>query len=599
MRLAFLFIVNIFFVVYAIAQTADSSTIANKPSELLIKYINSDSLVGIVTDGNTYNKLYGNVILEHNGTTLSCDSAFFYQESNFVEAFSNVVITTNNGANITCGYLKYTGNNNNAILKNNVLIVDGNNQLNSEYVTYNTKTKIANYTTGGTLVNDNTLLSSKIGKYNGITKDAYFKGDVVVTDPKYSIESVEMKYNTIKKFVHFLGQSTIVTDNATIEGKKGTYDAIKEIGDFKTRSTVSNEEQQIVANYLYHDEKKGISNAKGNVVIDDYKNKRKLLADKVDYNAKTGIMLLNKDIILYDVVNARTLFADKAYYNKKAKYTRAEGNVWVYDSIEQTILNCNNLQINQYTNTMLAKQKPVIRMLADKDSLFMRADSFFIAPYNVIDTLKKMVVTQDTIPDSVANEKTDTTAIKRILIGIGAVKIFGDSMQAIADSMAYSQMDSVFRLFKKPILWSNGNQAIADTIWIITENNKLKQMKLIANASLISVDTSSGFYDQVYGSQIDGFLKDNELDRMFVDGNAESLYFNKNDKGEYMGSNKTKSAQMQIILVDKKVSRISFYTEPEGVFTPMNKVTDGEKKLEKFIWQESLKPKNKLDVTNY
>jgi lipopolysaccharide export system protein LptA len=480
-----------------------------------------------------------------------------------------------------------------AYLKKNVVIIDGNNQLQSDDVNYNTITKIAKYTKGATLQSDNTQLTSNEGVYNGKTKDAYFKGDVVVTDAKYNVDSKEMKYNTVTKFVTFLDESTIVTENTTIQGKKGTYDAAKEIGNFNTRSTVSNDEQDITANTMHYEKKTGISNATGNVVMNDYKNNRQLLANKTNYNEQTGYMKAFGDVIMYDEKEGRTMFTETVEYYKKSKYTVATKNVLLYDSAQNSILQCNQLQFNQYLHLTLATGNPILRTLADKDSLFMRADSFFSAPANGVDTIKKFVVPNVNPIDSneVVNDSLHIT-----LLGLGHVIIFSDSMQAICDSMSYSQNDSIFKLFKKPILWTRANQAIGDTIWLRTVNNKLSQLNLLSNASMISDTKHTNMYDQIYGDKIDGYIVNEALDNMFVDGSAESIYYNKNDNDEYIGMNKTKSAQIRIVMKERKVNRISFYSLPEGGLIPMDKIAEADKKGAAFVWLEDKRPKTKYVV---
>jgi lipopolysaccharide export system protein LptA len=615
----------IVFVCCSIACFAQTPIDTIAKNAVKIKYIHSDSLVGTMLNGVPYNRLLGNVSLEHNGTTLHCDSAYLYQEKNFVEAFSNVQIQTNNGTTITSNYLKYTGNNNTALLKKEVVIVDGINQLESEEVTYNTQTKIAKYNNGGILQSESTRLSSDQGIYYGKTKDAYFKGSVVVTDPKYNVDSKEIKYNTVTKFVTFLDESTIVSDNTTLEGRKGTFDAQHSIGNFSTRSIVSNDEQQITANTMHYEKTTGISNANGNVVIDDFKNDRKLLANKTDYNEKTGYMKATGNVVIYDEQEGRTLlanmaeytkpttytkvsgkvelydakqrrtvFADTIEYIKKSKYTLAKNNVIVMDSVQQSILQCKELQINQVLQYSLAKGNPILRSLLDKDSLFMRADSFFSAPSVAIDTIKNKIVPRCTAVDSLATEDNDT--IKQTLIGIGNVILYTDSMQAISDSISYSGVDSVFRLYKKPMLWTRSNQAIADTIYAKTINNKIAELNLKANASMINSSAYKNIYDQIYGNSIDGFIVNDEIEKMFVDGNAQSIYYTKNESELYLGQNKSISAQMKILFKERKVNKIIFYTEPTGVFTPIFKLTEADKLGSGFVWYPEKRPKNKEAV---
>src|SRR6266511_4258606 len=56
------------------------------------------------------------------------------------------------------------------------------------------------------------------------------------------------------------------------------------------------------------------------------------------------------------------------------------------------------------------------------------------------------------------------------------VRIYSDSLQAVGDSLFYSGEDSVFRLFKEPIVWSRDSQITGDTIYLYTQNKKPKRM---------------------------------------------------------------------------------------------------------------------------
>jgi hypothetical protein len=48
-----------------------------------------------------------------------------------------------------------------------------------------------------------------------------------------------------------------------------------------------------------------------------------------------------------------------------------------------------------------------------------------------------------------------------------------------------------------------------------------------------------------------------------------------------------------------KVKKISFVKAPDGELKPMGELTDGDKLLPGFNWQEEIRPKNKEDIFNY
>jgi lipopolysaccharide export system protein LptA len=563
--------------------------------------IHADSLLGLPgNNGTAYNRLIGNVQLEQNGTILNCDSAHFYLATNYAECFGNVQVVSNNGATVNADYIEFNGTTHKAFLKGNVVIVDDDNTLHSEQLTYNTKTKIANYNNGATLQNNATTLTSNVGTYNGFTKDAYFKKDVVVTDPGYDVTSKEMKYNTKSKLVTFIDESTIITDDATIYGKKGTYDAQKEIGKFNTRSTVvTKDNQEITADKLYYDKKSGLQTANGNVNIYDNDNEQRLLCDKATYNSNTTIMIAEKNVDIEDFKEARHIKCNYAFYQKKYKYMYAEQNVWIWDSTQQTVLQCNKMQYQSQLKLSLATGLPIITMLADGDSLYIRADSFFTAPSATIDSYRTKIIPTQFVGDTTGTVNKNSKDTALTMLGIGHVRLFGDSMQALADSISYSQADSTFRLYRNPILWSNGSQATGDTIYVLTFNNKAKQIHIIGNGLLVNDTKATKLYNQIAGLVLDAYIDSNQIKQVVSDGNATSLYYQQNSNNEFEGLNRCSGASLKILFEDKKISKIVFYSEPNGKLIPFDKVVDGDKFLDGFRWEEKLRPINKQAVTNY
>jgi lipopolysaccharide assembly outer membrane protein LptD (OstA) len=618
----------LFFANNAQSQILDSAQaqLTAKAGTKLIKLIGADTLNGTKVGTIEYNRLIGNVNIEHDGNVLTCDSAHLYMAKNYVEAFGNAHVVASNGADIQADKMLYNGNTNKVTLTNNVHIVDKENTLNADKCEYNVKTKYATYTNGGTLQNDNTTVSSKTGNYNGQTKDAHFFGDVIVTNPKYEVYSDELKYNTKTKVVKFVKQSTIHSDQTTITGSNGVYNTEKESGTFASRTLVQNDENDIEANNLVYNKQSGQTNASGNVVINDYKNETVVYANKVENNDKTGVVIATGKVQISDVRNQREIFADRVSnnkntgesdgmghviindfkehrlltanavnYNSKHQYMRASGNVYIHDTTNNNIVYCKQATSNQFLNYTLLTGRPLLKSLADKDSMFMKADSFFTAPIAVCDTIKKFVVPTTALGDSVENNNDST--IKKTIMGIGNVKIFTDSMQAICDSLIYNQQDSVYKMYKNPILWSRGSQAMADTIFAFTVNNKMDKLYLKENALIVNYAGDSNYYNQVSGVNIIANIKEDALQDMDVNKNAQSIYFQKEDStNTYEGMANAKSTTMRVIMKNKEVNRIIFRTEPEGVYYPMDKVTSTNSFLSTYKWLDAKRPKSKKEL---
>ncbi|MEZ5047812.1 MAG: OstA-like protein [Chitinophagaceae bacterium] len=571
----------------------------------LIKINHTDSLRKY--ENQVYTSFLGTVMIEHEGIQMTCDSAHLYLENNFVEAFNNVHITKANGTTAEAQYVKYTGNNYTAYMKDGVSIIDGNNTLHTEELTYNIKTKIGKYFQGGTLQNEETTISSDLGTYNGYNKQAYFRKNVIVSHPKYNIETEELTYNTNTKVVKFIAPATIINEENYIETKGGTYNTETGNATFTERTHIENQEQIIEANNIKYNDKIGKAFAKGNVIVVDQKNESTLYANQANYNKQTGFGDAEGDVLIIQSNGKTTIRADKTIFNKKTAYSQLNGHVIIIDTSEKSKLLAGQVQYNNHTKFMLATQHPVLISKQDEDSLYLRADTMINIIHQDISTLsyipqkdgKKTIYVYNLLyTDSNFIERSDEdNETQRVIIANHHVKLYSDSLQAVCDSLSYSQVDSAFRLFKKPILWNQKQQASGDTIYIFTTaNNKIKKIELKQNALLISQSIYEAFYDQISGGYIDAFFENNKIHKAFVNQNAQSLYFAKDDDERYSGVNISESSSIKILFEDEKIDKIVLYEKPSGVFHPIDKITDAEKKLNTFVLYTEQRPKNKQEI---
>lgn len=574
---------------------------------LKIINITGDSLRGFKTESESYQRVIGAVVIKHEGTTMTCDSAHFYFEENMVEAYSRVNIIRDNGTNAHADYMKYTGHNNTALMKGSVDIIDGSNTLQTEQLTYNVKTKIGKYYNGGNLQSDETTVSSNEGTYNGYTKQAWFKDDVIITNPKYTIESTELTYNTVSKVVKFLGESTIIGENSTVHTTAGVYDSKNETANFTKRTTVENEDQIITGNTLSYNDKTGYGKASGDVIVIDVKNDSKMTSKFAEYNKITGYGKSTGNVVIEQEGGKSVLTANEAVYNKKSGYAKATGRVVFIDTAEKSKLISGQVEYNENSKFMLATLNPKLITLADNDSTFMRADTMMSVRLRDEKDMKR--ITQETgdkknkVKFSTYNllyadstYKSENNEEPKLIVANRNVKIFSDSMQAVCDSLSYSQLDSSFKLFRSPVMWSKSQQSSADTIFIHTINNKLSEVNMRSNSFLISETGFKPMYDQVSGILIDAYFIANEIDKVVVNQNAESLYYAKDDSGGYIGLNKAESAMMNVYFVNKELDHIVMLEDPKGTFFPIDKLTESDKFLSAFKLFTERKPKSKEEI---
>jgi lipopolysaccharide export system protein LptA len=518
------------FYVLLLVVLAFSGTQAQQKQEsdkVDVQIIHAD--VGTITqiNGVEVNKLMGNVQLRQGETALYCDSAYFNILSNNVEAFGNVHIIQPE-TQVQSDYLRYTGNKKLAYLNGNVKLTDGKNTLWSEDLEYNVATKEGTYFNGGTLQADTTTVSSNTGTYNVRTKDARFRQDVQITDPQYNITSNDLGYNTESKLVRFFDSSIVTNQNSVLHTTGGTYDSKQQLAHFTSRSSFQDRAQYIAADTLHYDRISGSGYAIGHVVaIDTFQN--------------------------------TTLYCGTAWYHEKRQ-------------------------------TMLAVGKPVLKKMNGTDSLFIRADTFYSAPAAMF---KDSTTVKDTVSENWKNPKENTdSAALRCFIGYRHVRIFSDSLQGICDSIVYSQQDSILRMIRQPIVWSRKSQITGDTILLYTDSSRLKKMYIPNNALVVSQSgpDKALMFDQIQGKTLTGFFENNQIRRMVVWPNAESIYYAQDDSGAYLGLTEVQSERINVFFKDEAMDKILFEQDVKPKMTPMNQVNISTGRLSRFQWHASKRP---------
>jgi hypothetical protein len=173
-------------------------------------------------------------------------------------------------------------------------------------------------------------------------------------------------------------------------------------------------------------------------------------------------------------------------------------------------------------------------------------------------------------------------------------RVFSKTLQAKCDSLSYSFQDSVIRLYRIPVIWSDEDQLTSDSMAVFTKNRQTDHLELYNNAFIVSqVDTAR--FDQIKGRSLTGHFKNNELFKIDIKGNGEVLYYLL-DGENVAGVDQSKCANMEIIVDKGKVTEIYEYENPEGVIDPplpLNSV-----RLEGYKWFDHLRPKKKADIFN-
>lgn len=500
--------------------------------------------------GNGAKRLIGNVQFKHENTLMFCDSAYFYSD-NSLDAFGHVHIQQpDDSTNLYGDFLKYDGNTKNAVLNKNVVLDKKDMHLTTDVLNYNTSTRIAYYATPGRIVQKDNILTSDQGYFFGKSDDLTFKQNVILTNPQFVINCDTMRYNTVSKITYFKGPTTIKSKENLIYCEDGWYDTQKDLARFSKNSYILTNQQKMVGDSVFYDRNNGLGRAVHHVQITDTIQHIVITGDVATHNEYTDLSLVTGQAMLMQFADKDTLF-----------------------------LHADTLKsIGNRPKAGAPKPKPEVKPTSRKDK-------------------KKAEKKKKEKPEKIIVVQSDSTrkdSASQRLFAYHHVKFFRKDLQGKCDSMTYDSKDSTMRLYGNPTLWSEENQLTGDSVWLIVGQKSLRTMELFGTAFVISQEDSLR-YNQVRGKYMKGFFKNNDLFRVNVVGNGQTIYYVK-EKEKIKSVNRADCSDLHIYLKKNQMDKITFVTRPDATLFPLNKIDVKELKLKDFTWRSHLRPLNREDI---
>ena len=200
------------------------------------------------------------------------------------------------------------------------------------------------------------------------------------------------------------------------------------------------------------------------------------------------------------------------------------------------------------------------------------------------------------LADSVVVVPPDTTKIG-FLEAIGKVKIYKKDMQVVSDSLLYSDLDSLARLFKEPIIYQEiYRQYTADSVSLVVRNGGMEKASLMSNA-FIAIQEDTSHFDQIKGAEMLAYFDDKGgLRRFDVLGGANALfYLEENDALATV--NKAESKMLSATFKEGELQRVYYFDQAKNDGYPVVQLTPEELKLKGFNWQPEKRPADRNAVT--
>jgi lipopolysaccharide export system protein LptA len=309
--------------------------------------------------------LKGNVRFRHASATMSCDSAYLYEDQR-VDAFGNVTINEGDSLFVHGDRLRYDARERMARVEGNVRLRNADMELTTPSLDYDLGARRGMYNEGGRIEShtEQNVLTSRTGTYLADERTFIFGRNVRLDHPHRTITGDTMHYLTPSGVALFFGPTRIVQDSTVITTLRGLYDTREERARFTRRTTILSRGRTLEGDSIHYERRSGIGLAWGHVTVSDTSGEMVARGDKGSYDERkdrsmiTGhaelVLLMDGDSLF---LHSDTLFARPDSSGQK-RLIQAHRHVRFYKSDLQGA--CDTLIHSEADSTIHMFNKPVL-----------------------------------------------------------------------------------------------------------------------------------------------------------------------------------------------------------------------------------------------
>ena len=401
--------------------------------------------------------------------------------------------------------------------------------------------------------------------YDMKARTAEIEQNVTMSDKKMLLRTSRLFYDINTGTASFIDGATITETNSTLTSKQGFYySQLKELH-FTQAVEIVNKDMTLNADSLNYN----IVNHHAIFICPTIiKGKKETIYTQGGwYNTTDGTSKFTKKTRI--ITETRAIRGDTLYYDEKQGYGLVIGNFELKDIKEKMNIRGNYGEYFDKQGRSYVTGRAMFIQYLENDTLYLHADTIRLAK-------------------APGSENTIIRAYHK-------VKAFSNDLQIKCDSLVYRSYDSSIYLYNNPVIWSKENQITGINVRIALRNKKVDKMYLDDNAMLISKNDTIRF-NQVKGRNMIGYFTNSELRSIDVKGNAEAIYFLKDEKGKFVGTNHIEASSIKIGVSKNKISSITFLTSPTGNVQPPAITSLNDIRLKGFLWRKHERPESIEDI---
>lgn len=426
------------------------------------------------------------------------------------------------------------------------------------------------------LQGDTLAIYGKSLTYSGNEKMARLRGDVRMVNRDVELITDSLNYDRQNDVGYYFNGGELHNNEDTLTSELGHYYPSSKTAIFTRNVVGRNKDMLMQSDTLRYNTETNLATILGPTTI-LYEDSTHIVTERGWYNTKTEqSMLLDNSSVKHD--SGKYLIADTIFYDNKYGKGEGFGHVELRDTTRDMSLFGNYGYYIEKDEVGLVTDSALLIEYSSSDTLYLHAD-----------TLYTHLMKDSILVDSVM---TDTTY--KVVLAFPNVRLYRNDVQGVADSAFFNTQDSVLKLMKLPIIWSEARQITGDTIRLYSIDS-IDYARIIGRAFLCE-EVDSTMYNQLSGKEIVGYMRNDELEKVDVNGNAQCIFFPEEDGGGIIGMNTIESSYLRAYIIDEKLDKLVFYPAPSGSCLPLDMVASDRMYLANYSWHIEKKPVDKNDL---
>ena len=635
-----------------------SAQINTERTDSLVRLMSAQKMELVERNGSNYRKVTGPARFLHNNTFLICDTAYWHVDRQEIEAIGNVRILQEQTV-LTGDNLTYYIDRDLAEFRGTLVQLEDkdHNMLRTRFLDYNTRDSVAVFQNGASMKDkDGQIIESQTGTYDAKVKLFTFTDQVNMFTDSIFVKTSRLTYDTDRSFATFGVATDAWKDDDMLSSDAGWYDRTRELFFFRNRVHGMTPDQEVWTDSLFFwrnsrnvemsgpsqltDTTRSVFALAGHMFYEDSLARMTLTRDPAvigltgEKDAPKDTVWFGSDKMVYQTFPMCDIAEETVTVSQKRLEDLASDAVMTYrKKVAEEAEKARQAALENDPNNPNNPNNPGINgapaaaaaTAADRNADETPRDPAKVTPVDLppVDTLagSPTDTTNLALADTLMNMPVDTTAMspvdtaalaladttvlapldstkKAFLTATGNVKLFRKDVQIACDSLEYSDLDSLVRLYKEPIVWNEGNrQYSADSLYAVIKNRAMEKASLMSNAFIIIEEEPDRCYDQIRSTEMLAYFDSTGALRRFdALGEANAVFYLKEDS-TFATVNKSQAKILYAQFKDGEIDRVYYFDTAKNDAYPLAQLKNEDRTLKGFNWQPDLRPNGPQDIT--